>query len=100
MGSCWPPIRWVGSTARSSAKPEDEADARRISEDAFGRVYELWSVSFSGGLRINCALLAGTKSGRMRPLDAAEIDAYLKRKWVGCSALRDRRENDPYLTIS
>ena len=93
-------VGWIDG--RVIGKPEDEADARLILKTISARIHELWTGVVLWRVEDQLQFCWQERSlVKMRPLEDAEIDAYLTtRKWVGCSgAYAIEEENDPYLTI-
>ena len=93
-------VGWIDD--RVIGKPADEADARRILTTLSGRVHELWTGVClwrrADGWQLQWQEFSAV---RMKPLSAAEIDAYLAtRRWEGCSgAYAIQEDGDPYLTV-
>lgn len=93
-------VGWLNG--RVVGKPDDEEHARRIITSLAGTVHELWTgVCLWRRPDDFQACWQERSLVRMKPLTAAEIDAYLTtRKWEGCSgAYAIELPHDPVLTV-
>lgn len=84
------------------AKPEDEADARRILRLLSGRTHELWT-GVCLWRRPDDIQVAWQEVSlvAMKAMSEVELDAYLAtRTWQGCSGAYAIQEvNDPYVQV-
>jgi septum formation protein len=93
-------LAWLGG--RPIAKPEDEADARRILRALSGTIHELWSGVTLWRRPDDMQLIWQEKSRvAFRELSDKELDRYLAtRQWEGCSgAYAIQETDDPYVQV-